>query len=266
MKSLTFYVAMVSLAAGTGCIGWAGADGADDSGSHVLGDSGAGGGSLGTGGGDGSMQPFDGGADAGAPDSGVHPRDASGPWLIGYYVGYQHEMYPPADVDYGSLTHVTMGRVRPTASGGLTTDFDVGPLGPSIAKDVSTRAKAAGAVPLLMVGGAGELLGWRGAASASKRAAFVTKLLKALDDHGYQGLDLDWEPIEAKAEGPLLALGDALKSARPGIVLTVPVLWLNANSASVPSFFSQLAQKVDRLNIMSYGLADGWSGWLSWHY
>lgn len=251
---------MVVLTLGTGCMGVAQGDFPDGAGGF---DSGAGGGDTGTGGG--SMQPFDAGADAGPSDAGVHPRDASGPWLIGYYVGYQHDMYPPAEVDYGSLTHVTMGRVRPTVSGGLTTDFDVGPLGPTIAKDVSKRAREAGAVPLLMVGGAGELAGWRGAASANNRAAFVAKLLQALDDYGYQGLDLDWEPIESQDEAPLLALVEALKTARPGIVLTVPVLWLNANSASVPRFFAQLAQQVDRLNIMSYGMADGWSGWLSWH-
>jgi|CXWL01.1.fsa_nt_gi chitinase len=214
----------------------------------------------------GQSDPFDAGFDAGEPDSGMtHSRDAAGPWVVGYYVGYQYQMYPPAEVDYGSLTHITVGRVRPTNTGGLITDFDIGPLGPSIAKDLAKRAKMAGTVPLLMVGGAGEHAGWQGAASAANRAAFVTRLLKALDDYGYAGLDLDWEPIDAQDEAPLLALVDELKAARPGIVLTVPVLWLNANSASVPGFFAQLAQKVDRLNMMSYGMADGWSGWLSWH-
>lgn len=268
MRSLFYCAATFSFAVATGCMGVVESL---DSGTPQSIDSGAGGGVSGTGGGatgtgGGSTQMFDGGVDAGQADAGTpHTRDASGPWLIGYYVGYQQQMYPPAEVDYGSLTHLAVGRVRPTATGGLITDFDIGPLGPTVAKDLSKRAKEAGAVPLLMVGGAGEHAGWVGATSSANRAAFVAKLIKALDDLGYQGLDLDWEPIETADQAPLLALVDELKAARPGIVLTVPVLWLNSNTTSVPSFFAQLAQKVDRLNIMSYGMADGWPGWLSWH-
>ena len=57
-------------------------------------------------------------------------------------------------------------------------------------------------------------------------------------------------------------------AARPGMLVTVDVNWLNANfalSSSEKAFYVQLAGAVDQMNMMTYGMADAWSGWASWH-
>lgn len=195
------------------------------------------------------------------------PPSGSGRWLSGYYVGYQRQIYPPSEIDFGALTHIIVGRIRPLTSGAIDTTFDVDNVnGPAMARDVSARAHAAGRKAILMIGGAGEYNGFVGAASSTNRARFVASLLKAMDDFGYDGVDIDWEPIQSTDEPNALALLQELRAARPGMLLTMPVGWANTNFPQWTSaIHAQFAQYVDQLNIMTYDMAGPWSGWVSWH-
>jgi chitinase len=88
-----------------------------------------------------------------------------------------------------------------------------------------------------------------------------------MDDIGADGLDLDWEPLASGDYANFTALAQALRSARPAIVLTVPVGWINSNlqNASSPDgFYGTIAPLFDRIDIMSYDMewpADGWKSW-----
>src|SRR5690349_11590096 len=53
------------------------------------------------------------------------PPPATGRWVSGYYVGYQRSLYPEQSLDFTYMTHVIVGRIRPTSSGGLITNFDL---------------------------------------------------------------------------------------------------------------------------------------------
>lgn len=189
------------------------------------------------------------------------------PWVSGYHVGYQRDLYPTAEIDFSTITHLMVGRLTPNANGTINTHFDIDNVnGPIFARAQSTAAHAAGAKAVLMVGGAGEYQGWVGAASAANRQNFVTDLLAAMDDLGYDGLDLDWEPIQTSDQPNFIALAQALRTRRPGMLLTVPVGWVNANFAATPDpFFAQIAPLFDQINIMSYDMAGDWDGWQSWH-
>ncbi|HEX6039444.1 glycosyl hydrolase family 18 protein [Longimicrobium sp.] len=207
---------------------------------------------------------------ASAPSAAVTPTSA-GPaarWVSGYYVGYQRDLYPPDQVDMTLMTHLVVGRIRPAADGSVIADFDIDDVnGPAMARTLSTRAHAAGIKAILMLGGSGEYAGFVGAASPANRARFVTNLLRVMDELGYDGLDVDWEPIQAADRAPLLALLQALRAARPGIILTVPVGWINNNFRSdADAWYAQLANAVDQMNLMTYDMAGNWGGWESWHH
>jgi chitinase len=188
-------------------------------------------------------------------------------WVAGYYVGYQRDLYPEEAIDFSLLTHIIVGRVVPTATGGLVTNFDIDDMnGPAMARRVSARAHAANRPAILMVGGAGARNRFVSAASDANRAAFVSTLLGTMDALGYDGLDIDWEPIRPEDEAQLLALLRALRAARPAMLLTLPVEWRGRSYVAGSSrWLAEAAALVDRINIMSYGMAGRWPGWLSWH-
>jgi chitinase len=188
-------------------------------------------------------------------------------WVEGYYVGYERDLYPIGEVDFSAVTHLMVGRARPLADGTVTTDFDIDNVnGPIWAQAAVDAAHAAGRKAVLMVGGAGEIDGWRGAASDANRAAFVANLFTVVDAFGFDGLDLDWEPLEDTDKPDFEALAQALRSQRPALILTVPVGWINANFADPPDpWWGQIAPLFDRINIMTYDMAGPWQGWQSWH-
>jgi chitinase len=190
--------------------------------------------------------------------------DASA-WVQGYYVGYERDLYPIEAVDFGALTHLMVGRVRPLADGSVTHDFDIDDVnGPIWAQATVNAAHAAGRKAILMVGGAGEIDGWRAAASVH-RDALVANLLAVMDQFGFDGLDLDWEPLEDTDQADFAALAGALRADRPGMLMTVPVGWINSNFESSDAWYGTIAPLFDRINVMTYDMAGPWDGWQSWH-
>ncbi|GAA4007215.1 hypothetical protein GCM10022631_18730 [Deinococcus rubellus] len=192
----------------------------------------------------------------------------SGAWVMGYAVGYERDLLPPSELNWASLTHLAVGRATPNADGSLNTTFDIDAVGgPAWAKSMVQQAHAHNVKALLMLGGAGEHAGFVGAASAGKRQVFVQNILTLVQDYGFDGVDLDWEPVASADDAPLKALAVSLKAAKPDLLLTVPVNFVNSNfpaDEARPSY-ADLAQTVDRLNIMSYGMAGVYEGWKSWH-
>jgi chitinase len=193
-----------------------------------------------------------------------------GAWISGYYVGYQASLYPIAEVDFAALTHLVVGRVVPNADGSLDKTFDIDTVnGPVWAKQAVAAAHAHGVKAILMLGGAGAN-NWGSAASSAHRATFVANLVQLANDYGFDGFDLDWEPLNTADQPDFTALAKALRAARPGVILTVPVGWINANFAGSPDpFYASIAPLFDQINMMTYSMADsedhGWSGWQSWH-
>ncbi|HJU39979.1 MAG TPA: glycoside hydrolase family 18 protein [Tahibacter sp.] len=189
------------------------------------------------------------------------------PWVSGYVVGYQRNLMPLDAIDFDAVTHLMVGRVTPNADGTVDTHFDIDNVnGPIWAQQASAAAHAGGAKAILMVGGAGEYAGWVGAASPQNRATFVANLVATAANLGYDGLDLDWEPLPSSDYANLSALVDALRTAAPNLALTMPVGWINANFDDVPEpFWGTIAGKLDQFNVMTYDMIWDRDGWQSWH-
>lgn len=189
----------------------------------------------------------------------------SGTWIQGYYVGYERTLYPTSEIDFTAVTHLMVGRVVPNADGTLDKTFDIDPVnGPIFATQSSTAAHAANRKAILMVGGAGATQ-WTSAASNANRANFVANLLQTMDQLGMDGLDLDWEPIDTPTDRTeLLALAQDLRAARPSLLLTIPVGWINVNFGASDAYWGTIAPYFDRVNIMSYDMNYNMFGWDSW--
>lgn len=196
-------------------------------------------------------------AAAGSPDT---------RWVMAYYAGYERALLPSADIEWENLTHLAIGAALPKADGGLDTTYAIDSVkGPAMAKELVELAHAHGKKALVMVGGEGAHDGWVAAAAEKKLSTLVAALVALRKAVGFDGYDLDWEPVLSADEPSLLALVRALKKADPAALMTMPVNWVATRDAPVSGVYAQLAPLVDRLNIMTYGMARDWPGWKAWH-
>jgi chitinase len=186
-------------------------------------------------------------------------------WVMGYYAIYQRGMLPISQIDWKAMTHLVVGAVVPRADGSLdTTFYDDATHGPKIATHLASAASAHGVTPLLMVGGAGTHDAFA-AAAKDHRAVLVKNLLSVMHQEGFAGLDIDWEPVDPADQPALRGLVSALRAAAPKAVLTMPVMWVTRTFPKVPNLYGVLAHKLDRVDIMSYGMAGAYDGWKTWH-
>ena len=174
---------------------------------------------------------------------------------------------PVGEIDFGTITHLMIGRMRPLPDGNLTYDFDIDDAqGPQWAQSAIAAAHAAGRKAIIMIGGAGEIDGWRGAAeTAQKRELFVLNLQELEETWGVDGFDLDWEPLEDADKPNFKALAQLLRARLPNSLLTVPVGWFNPNYMTPDPYWAEIAPLFDRINVMTYDMAGPWDGWQSWH-
>jgi chitinase len=84
-------------------------------------------------------------------------------------------------------------------------------------------------------------------------------------DLGFDGIDLDWEPLNAKDLKPFLSLVTSLRTALPNAVLTAPVIPPTLTFPDVSPVYGQAAEYLDYVNVMTYGMAGAFPGWKSWH-
>ena len=193
------------------------------------------------------------------------PAGTTGQWVLGYYVGYQIAALPIASIPWSALTHIAFAPLTVNSDLTLNESFDdSNGTGAQDAMALSTAAHQHGVTALLMLGGAGAGANIAMAASASHRAAFVNELVAALDALGYDGIDLDWE--DSVNLDDLVALAQALRAARPTIVLTYPGGTINGTFQTVDARFATLAQALDRFFVQTYfpSTAFAGAGWSSW--
>ena len=200
--------------------------------------------------------------DARAGDASV----GNGRWVMGYYAGYERDAYPVAAIEWSGLTHLAVAFYLPRADGTLDESLFIDATsGPALARALVAAAHANGRKAIASIGGAGMHAQWVGATSSGTRAAFIGNLRKLVADYGYDGLDLDWEPVDPADAGAVLAFVQALRAAMPAATLTMPTGYINANAPDDLSLYSKLAPLLDQINLMTYGMAGAYTGWKSWH-
>ncbi len=229
--------------AGHSTAGNAGVAGSGATGGHAA--AGGQGGSGGTGGVAG--QAGSGGTGGGTP---------TGAWSLGYYASWQPDQLPVSEIEWSGLTHIAMAFYTPgsmSLMGG----------GPQLATDLVAAAKVHGVKTIASIGGADS--GPEFQAATLAMATLVASLVSLIDTVGYDGLDIDWEPFYAQDQAAAIELANQVRAARPGVLITMPIGYVNINIGEDLSGYPAIAAVYDQLNIMSYGMAGAWQGWKSWH-
>jgi chitinase len=186
-------------------------------------------------------------------------------WVTGYYVGYQRDLLPPEKIDWNGLTHIAMGAVTANADGTLDTSFYIDTTsGPALARQISTLAHQHDKKAILMLGGAGNGVAIHSAVK-DHRAAFIANIVTAMDDLGYDGVDLDWEDDLDLVLFETFA--KELRQAAPEKIITMPGGAINGNYETVDPRLVKVVNYVDQFNLMTYYPSTAWAGdgWYSWH-
>lgn len=183
----------------------------------------------------------------------------AGTWTTAYYPGYHQTYMPAAQIDFSVVSHLIHFSVMPNADGTLNTTAN----GITAARtaDVVSRAHAAGRKVLICAGGSSSEAGFQGATTGANLAGFVGRLVGFMSTNGYDGVDLDWEPLTDSDAAPFTALVNSLRSALNQIT---PRPLLTVATASEPALFASLQDQFDQINLMTYDLAGPWEGWVTW--
>jgi chitinase len=186
-------------------------------------------------------------------------------WVTAYYAGWMQgnkwsSHLRPQDIDFSAVTHVVHFSLGPNPDG--TINDEGNGVGAENAAALVQAAHAAKKKVLICVGGWNSEQGFSSAASPQHRETFINNLLALVRGRGYDGIDIDWEPLSANQAAGYTSfmeeLSVALKNLDRSLLLTVA-----CNSS--PDLFARLAPMLDQINIMTYDYSGAWPGWVTWH-
>ncbi len=180
-------------------------------------------------------------------------------WSAGYYPGYEQSSMPASVVDFAALTHVIHFSVSPKIDGSL--NQAINGITPTGSADLVSRAHAAGKKVLFSVSGSTSG-GFGGATSTANRGTFITNLVNFMSTYGYDGIDIDWEPL---ASSDALQYTNFIKELRVALNGYSPYRMLTVATAQQPAWFATLQGQFDQINLMTYDLSGPWSGWVTWY-
>src|SRR5262249_29102088 len=118
-------------------------------------------------------------------------------------------------LDFGTLTHVIHFAATPNANG--TLQANANGLTLAYSNDLISRAHAAGRKVLICIGGGGTQTGFPVAASPTNRTTFISNIINRMTSRGYDGVDIDWEPVPTTDAASFTNLIIGLRTALNGL-------------------------------------------------
>lgn len=188
-------------------------------------------------------------------------------WVSAYYAGWMQGCSSPGDgylnaeeVDYAAVTHIIHFAIKPNSDGSIDSTEDC--IFSQNSAALVQSAHAAGRKVLISIGGWLSESAFLDATNSTNGTKFITNLIDFMSSRGYDGIDVDWEPLSLSSASQystfVTELRNAMNSVNPSLLLTSAV-------KSQPSLFAALQDKFDQINIMTYNLSGPWSGWITWH-
>jgi chitinase len=182
-------------------------------------------------------------------------------WTTAYYGNWRQDRLPPEQIDFQAMTHIVHFSVLPKPDG--TLDADNFKITPTSSQKLIELAHKQNVKVLLCVGGEHTAPAFRSAISPENRARFITNLVTFATTRGYDGIDIDFEPMKP-TDAPhyidfIRELHAQTSKRNPPLLLTC------ATSSEREEIFAQLQKEFDQINIMTYDMSGAWPGWQTWH-
>jgi len=193
----------------------------------------------------------------------------AGFWVTGYYPGWEQGYMPATNIDFATVTHVIHFSIVPNTDGSL--DSSINEISAANSEEVVSRTHAAGRKVLICIGGSDSESDFKGATSGSNLPVFINNLTNFMAVRGYDGVDIDWEPLHgadaAQYTNFVNRLRVALNRFPKAKLLTAAVGAYQPYGDPPNSAYPVVAsvqEQLDQINVMTYDLSGAWSGWVTW--
>jgi chitinase len=187
------------------------------------------------------------------------------PWADIYWpaweIGNGTNSYPSmSSIDFGAANWILFGNDF-TTNGTFVPEGTPGAtwLDSTAVRMIVSKAHAAGSKVWPCIGGANTDSWFEGATSSTTLQTFVNNIVALVKKYNYDGVDIDWEPINNSTQfyNFIVALRKALPSPY--------IISIAAPYTGAQSLMAQVAPYVDQINVMDYGLLQAWGGWVTWY-
>lgn len=184
-------------------------------------------------------------------------------WINTYYASWQQgwhdsQGYMTSDkVDYSAMTHITHFYVGVNGDGTLNNIADSYGMDSTNTTAVVAKARARGVKILFSVAA-----NMNNAASDPTRGFFIHNLMNFMRQRGYDGIDIDWEPMNS---GDTTNFRKLINQLYDSVQSVTPRPLLNAAAPPyAPWAYRSVWQKFDQINVMTYDLSGNWGHWVTW--
>jgi chitinase len=177
--------------------------------------------------------------------------------VMGYYPAWEREAFDHTQVEYRYLTHLAHAFTKPDAEGNLIVHEKY------IYPELIRAAHENNVKVIMSIGGWGNCEGFPPMAAESEhRQKFIGQILEFCGEHGYDGVDIDWEFVSNPKEQQdfvlfIKELSSVLKAQDPPLFLSMAApsghlwgRWIN---------YEQLIEDFDCISIMTYNYHGEWS-------
>lgn len=186
-------------------------------------------------------------------------------WVSAYYAGWMQGCgssghLSPKQIDLDAVTHIIHFSVLPNPDG--TIDDSTKCISPENSLAITTETHARQKKILISIGGWLSEQRFLEATNDVNRTKFIENLIYLMRSRGYDGIDIDWEPLSSSSTARysrfIIELRNELNKITPHPLLTAAV-------KREPLTFAKLQDNFDQINIMTYSLSGPRTGWISWH-
>lgn len=195
-------------------------------------------------------------------------------WVGAYLASYNHYVEPTGnwgnltteEIDWDAFTHLFYFSLHAQADGSLSAIKAYRNMSPDRINSIISAGHKAGKPVLFSIGGWGNYDGFSNAIKAGNRESFVNNIISTMQEWGFDGVDIDMEPIKSSDYDNYAAFINELRSAMDKIEVPVASKALiSVVTKNHPDLFSRIHDKIDQINLMTYDLSGAWQGWVSWH-
>ncbi|HET8864938.1 MAG TPA: glycoside hydrolase family 18 protein [Gracilimonas sp.] len=205
------------------------------------------------------------------------PLDSGEIWASAYLASWHHRVNGTVDgktwgnlytedIDWEAFTHLFYFNLLPNPDGTLPPVIDYENVNPDRVISIVESAHQHNKPILISIGGFNSRDEFVSAFSDDNRDFFIQNLVDFVNTWGFDGIDLDMQPLEATDADGVIQFVNQLHAALQDV--STPILdkpLLTASVVGSAEIYAQVQEKFDQINIATYNMSRPFQGWVTWH-